>query len=95
MAARDLQFKEENGKWVAEEKVENDYSLHLERKSSGYFHISQRSTDSGAFVCCALPYWLERTGRNIDYSFSHGVYPKHIRIESETEVTLAKIVYQS
>ena len=88
MAQRELHFSQQGKEWVAEETVSNDYSLHLERKKGGYFHISQRSSDTGAFVPCALPPWLERTGQFIDHSFGHGVYPMHIKIVSETEVTM-------
>ena len=91
METRELQFTQEGNVWVAEETVNNDYSLHLERKGAGYFHIFQRSSDTGAFVPCALPPWLERTGQFIDHSFGHGVYPMHVRIESETEVTMGTI----
>ena len=55
MEARELQFSQQGKEWVAEETVNNDYSLHLERKKGGYFHISQRSSDTGTFVPCALP----------------------------------------
>ena len=82
---------QEGDVWVAEETVNDDYSLHLERKKGGYFHISQRSSDTGTFVPCALPPWLERTGQFIDHSFGHGVYPMHIKIVSETEVTMGTI----
>ena len=88
MEARELHFSQQGKEWVAEETVSNDYSLHLERKKGGYFHISQRSSDIGVFVHCALPPWLERTGQFIDHSFGHGVYPMHIKIVSETEVTM-------
>lgn len=91
MALRELQFSQQGKEWVAEETVSNDYSLHLERKGAGYFHISQRSSDTGTFVPCALPPWLERTGQFIDHSFGHGVYPMYIKIVSETEVTMGTI----
>ena len=50
METRELQFTQEGNVWVAEETVNNDYSLHLERKKGGYFHIFQRSSDTGG-IC--------------------------------------------
>lgn len=37
MALRELQFSQQGKEWVAEETVNNDYSLHLERKKDTMF----------------------------------------------------------
>lgn len=87
MALRNLNFTLQGDRYVAEETVNADYALHLERKAGGGFYILQRSSDDGMFVSCPLPAGLYNPGQFIDWCFGHGVYPMHIRIESMTEVT--------
>ncbi|WP_418818066.1 hypothetical protein [Paraprevotella clara] len=91
MALRNLNFTLQGDRYVAEETVNADYALHLERKAGGGFYILQRSSDDGMFVSCPLPAGLYNPGQFIDYCFGHGVYPMHIRIESMTEVTKGTI----
>lgn len=86
-----LIFKQEGDKWVVEQQVNADYALHIERKAGGGFWISQRHGESGLFIGCTLPIQLQRPGQAIDWTFSHGIYPVTIRIESETEVTTATL----
>lgn len=88
MALRNLNFTLQGDRYVAEETVNADYALHLERKAGGGFYILQRSSDDGMFVSCPLPAGLYNPGQFIDWCFGHGVYPMHIRIESMTEVTI-------
>lgn len=87
--SKEISFVKQGDIYVADAKVNNDYSLHIERVSAGSFNIRQRSTDSGLYMKCKLPDILEWPGQIIDYSFSHGVYPKNIRIESGSQVTTA------
>lgn len=91
MALRNLNFTLQGDRYVAEETVNADYALHLERKEGGGFYISQRSSDEGTFVPCILPNTLYNPGQFIDWCFGHGVYPMHIRIESMAEVTKGTI----
>ena len=81
MALRNLNFTLQGDRYVAEETVNADYALHLERKAGGGFYILQRSSDDGMY----------NPGQFIDWCFGHGVYPMHIRIESMTEVTKGTI----
>lgn len=90
MALRNLNFTLQGDRYVAEETVNADYALHLERKAGGGFYILQRSSDDGMFVSCPLPAGLYNPGQFIDWCFGHGVYPMHIRIESMTEVSALK-----
>ena len=55
MALRNLNFTLQGDRYVAEETVNADYALHLERKAGGGFYILQRSSDDGMFVSCPLP----------------------------------------
>lgn len=50
MALRNLNFTLQGDRYVAEETVNADYALHLERKAGGGFYILQRSSDDGMFV---------------------------------------------
>lgn len=86
-----LNFTKTGAKYIAEATVSNDYNLHLERVSGGRFLLFQRATDDGEYAPCMIPSCLERSGRVIDWSFGHGVYPMHVLIESETEVTSATL----
>ena len=76
----------------AEATVNAMYNLHIEREGSGRFFLYQRCPDAGEYVSCqGVPENIVRGPRVIDYSFDHGVYPMHIRIESETAVTSGTI----
>lgn len=86
-----LSFTNNGDKWVAEQQVNADFALHIERKAGGGFWIYQRHGASGGFMPCRLPSELVRPGQVIDWTFSHGIYPVTIRIESETEVTTATL----
>lgn len=89
--ANTLKFNQQGKVWVCETVVNADYALHIERVSPGKFNIYQRSTDSGQYALCVIPRFLYSTGQVIDWTFGHGYYPMHIRIESETEVTSATL----
>lgn len=67
MALRNLNFTLQGDRYVAEETVNADYALHLERKEGGGFYISQRSSDEGTFVPCILPNTLYNPGQFIDW----------------------------
>lgn len=89
-----LTFNLKDGQYVAEATVNADYNLHIERVASGKFNIYQRGTATGEYVACqGLPTNLSSpfAPKVIDHDFFHGVYPKYIRIESETQVTSAEI----
>lgn len=62
MALRNLNFTLQGDRYVAEETVNADYALHLERKAGGGFYILQRSSDDGMFVSCPLPAGLYNPG---------------------------------
>ena len=86
-----LNFTKQGDFYQAELVVNNDYSLHIERDHEGMFIIMQRTGSKGEYVQCGLPSNLARGWKKLDYSFSHGVYPMHIKIVSETEVTMGTI----
>ena len=86
----ELQFTQNGNFWVAETTVNADYNLHIERSVPGSFKIYQRGTADGEYVDCrGVPDYSFQ--RDIDHDFRHLVYPKHLRIESGSEVTSATL----
>ena len=73
MALRNLNFTLQGDRYVAEETVNADYALHLERKEGGGFYISQRSSDEGTFVPCDPAEHVVQSRTFIDWCFGHGV----------------------
>lgn len=88
----ELQFNKEGSFYVAEATVNNDYSLHVERETEGFFYMEQRATADGKFGNCLLPstissgYWL-----TLDNTFAHGFYPMTVRFKSASPVTKAEL----
>lgn len=101
----DLNFvKNENTqKYVAEIVVNADFNIHLERTSDGGLEIYQkngeyteaiddRSATKRGFDVVAVPNTVPyNSGLVFDYDFSALVYPKTIRIESGSAVTIGII----
>lgn len=86
-----IKFEKKGDVYVHEFTATSDYALHIERESEGRFSIMQRSSDSGEYFQCALPPHIGNAGKVLDYTFSHGVYPMNVRLESETPVVMATI----
>lgn len=87
-----------NGKlrYVCEETVTADYALHIERAGCGKLNFFVRSTSSGSYCPSDVSSFLQNLAKEVfDYDFTHLVYPKYIRIESDTEVTSAAIITNS
>ena len=88
--ATTLSFTQQGRVWIAEATVNADYNLHIERESSGSFSMEQKGVEQGEYVeCRGVPDFSFK--KNIDHDFQHGVYPKYIRIESGSEVTIATL----
>lgn len=87
----ELNFTKQGDRYVAQATVNNRYALHVERVGAGKFSMAQRSTSSGLYMDCTLPDIVKHFGQVLDWEFDHGIYPMHLRIESETEVTSATI----
>lgn len=86
--ATTLSFTQQGDHWEATATVNADYNLHLERAKAGKLYIYQRAPESGLYAICNLPSQIQyNSGQVIDQSFGHGVYPMHIKIVSESQVT--------
>ena len=88
-----LNFTKQGEFYIAETTVNNDYALHIERRSEGFFYMEQNSSIAdGKYAGCNLPtdvnngFWV-----NGDYFFSHGYYPMKVRFKSLSEVVKAEI----
>lgn len=87
----ELSFTQQDGKWVAEATVNNDYNLHIERSGGGYFNIYQSSVSGGSMVLCPIPAPVQSPGTVLDWTFSHGYYPMNVRFVSDTKVTSGQL----
>lgn len=88
MATINLEFKKNSSVWYAEFQVNSDFNIHLERADYGRVSILQRTTSEGNFESVVLPGSLAyNAGTTIDCDFSALVYPKTIRVESDSKVT--------
>ena len=90
--ATTLSFTKQGDVYVSEQTVNAPYALHIERSEPGTFAIKQRSAESGEYApCWGIPDRVSMGSTVIDWSFDHGVYPMHVRFESESEVTSATL----
>lgn len=97
MAQKTLTFQPQmvDGKqrYVCEETVTADYALHIERTGAGKLNFFVRSTADGKYCSSDVSSFLQNLAKEVfDYDFTHLVYPKYIRIESDTEVTSATLI---
>ena len=86
----ELNFTENEGKYVAEVKVTADFNLHIEREGSGFLNVSVRTTEDGAYdsVKGASFNYADPV---VDCDFTGVIYPKYIKIVSKVQPTKAVI----
>ena len=86
----ELNFTENEGKYIAEVKVTADFNLHIEREGSGFLNVSVRTTEDGAYdsVKGASFNYADPV---VDYDFTGVIYPKYIKIVSKVQPTKAVI----
>lgn len=85
----ELLFSKQGNVYVAEFEITADANLHIERPSSGYLSINQRSVNGKyALVDGVGNYAFDKV---IDADLASIVYPKTIKIESSVEPTYAAI----
>lgn len=85
-----LSFNQVGDVYQAEFTANSDYALHIERKKVGKLKILQKSITNGSYADCILPTWVSNCGQVLDCTISHGMYPMHVLIVSETPVTIAE-----
>lgn len=81
------QYFGKDAAWVSEFEVTSDFNLHIERISGGRFLVYQKSVADGKYdLVDGLGYKDHKAV--IDMDFVGLVYPKYIKVVSESEVTM-------
>lgn len=81
------QYWGKDAAWVSEFEVTADFNLHIERISGGRFLVYQKSVADGEYdLVDGLGYKGHKAV--IDMDFVGLVYPKYIKVVSESEVTM-------
>lgn len=81
------QYFGKDAAWVSEFEVTADFNLHIERISGGRFLVYQKSVADGEYdLVDGLGYKDHKAV--IDMDFVGLVYPKYIKVVSESEVTM-------
>ena len=82
----ELEFKKVANRYEAEFEATDNFNLHIERTKPGFIKIFQRGTPDGEYASESS--WCEHSAEPvIDKDFSMLVFPKYIKIVSESEVT--------
>lgn len=81
---------EKAGSYVAEFEVTADFNLHIEREKGGRILFYQKSQGAGGWAHIDDMGWQDGKP-SIDYDFTALVYPKMIKIVSESEPTYAAV----
>ena len=78
------------GAYVSEFQVTSDFNLHVERKKGGRFLVYQKTVEDGKYdIVDGVDVYRHKD--TIDIDMSALVYPKYIRVVSESEVTYAEV----
>lgn len=81
-----MEFVKKNGMYEAEFEATADFNLHIERKAGGRFLIYQKSVSEGKYdIVDGVGYKDHKDV--IDLDMTAIVYPKFIKVVSESEVT--------
>lgn len=85
-----LNFSKVNNEWVAEFQATNSFNLHLEREGSGDISIYQKTVGNkyAHVEFDVLPHQ-----KVVDVDFTGGIFPKDIRIVSESQPTMGFITF--
>lgn len=87
-----MEFVKKNGMYEAEFEATADFNLHIERVAGGRFLVYQKSVADGKYDI------VDGIGRQdhkdvIDLDMTALIYPKYIKIVSESEVTMGVVTY--
>lgn len=81
----ELAFQKIDGQWVAEFEATSDFNINLDRVSKGALTIYQKGSKDGTYASQAS-YRNTKDSENIDADITALVYPKYIKVVSQTEV---------
>jgi hypothetical protein len=78
--------------YEAEFEATADFNIHIERKHAGGFLVYQKTVADGKYDAVDnVPY--QRGSDVIDLDMTALVYPKYIKIVSESEVTMGVVTF--
>lgn len=80
--------------YEAEFEVTGDFNLHLERRSGGRFFVYQKTVADGKWDMVDDADNLDHKAV-IDLDFTGLVYPKWIKVVSESEPTMAVVTFNA
>lgn len=90
----ELTFQKSADRWIAEFEAHADFNLHLEGVLGGDILVYQRTAGSGyAYVNDATP--IPSYANVYDYDFTGVVFPKSIKVVSETMPTMAVVTFKA
>lgn len=91
MATQTLTFVKVGEEYVAAFETTADFALHLERPEAGSLTLGVSSVKDGDFARVENLSSRVRYQTVFDYDFLGGIYPKYIRVASETAPTMAVV----
>lgn len=81
--------------YEGEFEISSDFNIHIERVSGGKFYIYQKTASSANYALVEDVKRIYDNNTIIDLDFTAVVYPKHIKVVSESEVTMAEVTETS
>lgn len=88
-------IKTNTGSWVAEFEATADFNLHIERDGTGPIRVYQRTSAEGDFAA-VNEFGVDNDRRTVlDVDFTGVIYPKTIKVESETEPAMALVTFKA
>lgn len=81
----ELSFQKIDGQWVAEFEATSDFNINLDRVGKGALVIYQKGSKDGTYASQAS-YRNIKDSENVDADVTALVYPKYIKVVSQTEV---------
>lgn len=92
MATQTITFNKEGDQYVARFEAAEDFALHIERDQVGPINV-EASTIQGAGFAPVDDFPLDARIRPVlDYEFQGLVYPKYIKVTSDTAPAVAEVV---
>lgn len=91
----EMVFENREGSWVSEFEVSGDFNLHIEGVLEGNVRVYQRSVSSGNYALVRDAMIYPSYDRVFDFDFTGLVYPKWIKVVSESEPTMAVVTFNA
>lgn len=81
-------------RWEAEFIATADFNLHIERQSSGFLFVQQRTSSIGEYDSTSGANFA-LSDSIIDVDFTALVYPKYIKVVSESKPDLGVVTFNA